>query len=352
MASWAFYPMSMLYVTGISALWQWRMLENPQNALSACRLKQRSLSDCPKSISQLEAEARLLPPSRRPWYLMTSSPELRFRQQAYRYVVCSRTVPVGAFYRVNRSVCIASPQLVFVQLARSLPLALLVKLGDELCGTYTSTFDEEGQDRRRNAPLCSVATLGDFIEAVPWMRGSTCARRALPFIVEGSCSARESDLEMLLCLPQRHGGFGLPKPQMNMRVDFDHVAGAQARQTFARCDLCWPESKLDVEYDGRMWHEDEERAWHDKARVNGLQHMGYHVVTVSNAEFENRALLDSIAIDLAKIVGHRLRITSSDAFRKRDELHKTLLNSWQHPVFKRVNVSDAGIPEMLRLVWE
>lgn len=328
------------------------MLTHPQNGLHSNRIKRQTLSDCPLSISQLEKDARRLPASRRLWHLMTSSPSLRFRPDSYCYTVCSRPIPAPAFYLVNRSVCIASPQLVFVQLATTLPLVLLIKLGDELCGMYTSTFDEEKRDRQRDAVLCTVEELRSFIDSATWMRGSARARKALPFIVEGSCSARETELEMLLCLPPRHGGYGFPKPQMNMRVDFNREARAFAKQAYARCDLCWPDCKLDVEYDGRAWHEDEERAWHDKARANGLQQMGYRVISVSKTELDSRPLLDSAAIVLSGIVGHRLRDSMAAALEKRDILHETLLNSWRHPVFSRVCVSSDGTEDMDRFVWE
>jgi hypothetical protein len=103
-----------------------------------------------------------------------------------------------------------------------------------------------------------------FVEATHAYQGRNAkrARRAASLVRAGVDSPMETRLRLLIVLA------GLPEPQVNFIV---RVAGGKWRWRF---DLCYPEYKLIVEYDGRkhafdagQWRHDlERREWLDQER--------------------------------------------------------------------------------------
>ena len=85
----------------------------------------------------------------------------------------------------------------------------LIQLGFELCGTYDTT----NGDVRECAPLTTVDRLDAFLASLGPMHGKKNASYALRYVANNSASPRETALAMLLCLPYRMGGYGIPMPQ-------------------------------------------------------------------------------------------------------------------------------------------
>ena len=291
------------------------------------------LKGCPENSERLLEEMRHLPLGFVPWHFMVSCAQERKLHARMGYTVCE-TVPAGSYCQFNRYVCIASPELVFLQLAKKLSIVQLIKLGDELCGTYMPVVDGQGKALKRKAVLTNVKQLEAFLRLARGMNGVKNARRALAFLVDGSASVKETELEMTACLPMRLGGYSMRKAFMNYRVDFDETAKQIADRSYARCDLCWPDVKLDVEYDSREHHDGYESVASDKARANALRHMGYEVVFVTSEQFANMRKCDALMHDIAKTIGHRIRDRKFEVPPKRIELHRELLASSSHPVFK------------------
>ena len=69
---------------------------------------------------------------------------------------------------------------------------------------------------------------------------------------------------------------GLPEPQVNFIV---RVAGGKWRWRF---DLCYPEYKLIIEYDGRQHAYDSEQWSHDLERREWLDQDGWRIVVVTS----------------------------------------------------------------------
>ena len=328
----------MLCVDDISALWLWRLFVNPEFLLEKGALRSSPLDARPLRRSDFNWEVSHLPKLPVPWHFMVPDDSCRYVRDQFAYTVCNRALPRGSFYQLDDYLCLASPELVFLQMARSLPLSLLVKLGDELCGTYRPIDDGSEQAGRRKHVLTDKQRLQDFLDAAKGMHGVDSARKAAPFIVERSASARESEFEMIACFPPRLRGYGLPVALMNERVEYDDDARLLAGASYALCDLCWPKARLDVEYDGHF-HDDAARFSKDKARANALQHMGYRVITVSRNEFNDMRKLDTIIREIAKHIGYRLRDKAPDASLNRRQLHAELLQSERHPLFRTLSVT-------------
>jgi very-short-patch-repair endonuclease len=99
-------------------------------------------------------------------------------------------------------------------------------------------------------------------------RNARRARRAASFVRAGVDSPMETRLRLLIVLA------GLPEPEVNVIV---RIAGGKWRWRF---DLCYPEYKLIIEYDGRQHAYDAEQWSHDLNRREWLDQEGRRIVIV------------------------------------------------------------------------
>ena len=141
------------------------------------------------------------------------------------------------------------------------------------------------------------------------------ALTALRYIANGSASPMETILFILLSLPYRYGGYGLPIPELNGRIDPEKGAERFEGKSFYRGDLLWREAKVVAEYDSDMEHTGPDRIAKDAIRRGDLDLCGYLEVTVTKNQVKNVALLDKVARQIAARIGKKLRYKNT-AFRK------------------------------------
>ncbi len=220
-----------------------------------------------------------------------------------------------SFMRIEDGLYVSTPEMAFCEMASVLSLERLIALGFELCGTYrrTSTF---GLARYDATPLTSPGALASFIEKSPQFKGVKKARRALPCILAGSASPRESELAMLLCLPYSLGGYGLPHPTMNAEMPLPKNVAATGRSSL-RCDLYWPAARLDVEYDSAEFHSAERLLANDSMRRIALESMDVTSVNLTAEHLRRASLFDEAAQGIARILGKRVRLPGD--FRLKQE---------------------------------
>ena len=220
-----------------------------------------------------------------------------------------------SFMRIEDGLYVSTPEMAFCEMASVLSLERLIALGFELCGTYrrASTF---GLARYDAIPLTSPGALASFIEKSPQFKGVKKARRALPCILAGSASPRESELAMLLCLPYSLGGYGLPHPTMNAEMPLPKNVAATGRSSL-RCDLYWPAARLDVEYDSAEFHSAERLLANDSMRRIALESMDVTSVNLTAEHLRRASLFDEAAQGIARILGKRVRLPGD--FRLKQE---------------------------------
>lgn len=220
-----------------------------------------------------------------------------------------------SFMQIDDGLYVSTPEMAFCEMASALSLERLIALGFELCGTYrrASTF---GLARYDATPLTSPGALASFIEKSPQFKGVKKARRALPCILAGSASPRESELAMLLCLPYSLGGYGLPHPTMNAEMPLPKNVAATGRSSL-RCDLYWPAARLDVEYDSAEFHSAERLLANDSMRRIALESMDVTSVNLTAEHLRRASLFDEAAQGIARILGKRVRLPGD--FRLKQE---------------------------------
>lgn len=238
-------------------------------------------------------------------------------------------IPEGSFYHLGNGVFVCSPEFLFLRLASSLGFYELIAYGDELCGLYAFDPNAMRHLRKRSQPLTTIKKLHAFLLQAKGCLGCGKALRALPFIVERSASPMETVSEMLLCLPYRHGGYGLPTPEMNFEIPLSGRAVQLAGQGVCYADLCWDYVRFVYEYHGLYDHANPQDFQDDRGRVDAIKLMGYNVMEVTYKQVSNLLAFESIAVEIARIAGKKIKPNSLGALRSRQNLRSELFQ-WNH----------------------
>ena len=262
-----------------------------------------------------------------PLDFLTSSRSSRRHKGLFDCLLCSSTLPRGSFVRISDRLLVSSPELCFLQMARSLSIGKLVCLGLELCGVYAS-HDSISNDMASCVPIASPSLLRSFIERAGSLRGTQPALRSLPFVQSRSASPMESAVLALLCLPYRLGGYGIPLPTLNHPISTrSGNVGFLNSQDYYVCDLYWPDARLAVEYDSDLAHTGSHRIARDSRRRNEIQSMGITVVTITKAQAYSLSEFDMVAHQIARHLGKRIHRLRTNAQNARWQLRADVLPS-------------------------
>ena len=221
--------------------------------------------------------------------------------------VWSGPIPLGSFYSFGGGVFVASPAFLMLQMATKLTRFQLVAYACELCGTYSFNPSVKRGFLPREAPLVSLATLMTYAEIACEIgaRNAQKMRDALQIAFENCASPMEAVCALLLAVPLRQGGYGLPRPVMNHPVPLD----AEARKLYSvrecKVDACWLGLHLGLEFLGGEDHEGRKAMRSDRARINALVEMGYRIIEITSCEVYNAQAFERIAVRLAKLLSRR-----------------------------------------------
>lgn len=254
----------------------------------------------------------------RPIHFITASKSQCRREGIAKPHLFTRELPSNSVLKIAGSYFVCTPEFAFLQMAaQRKEMIFLLELGYELCGTYQALVEGSFGDYGV-APLMTVASLRGFVEKNPSLPGACAVRRILPFLADGSASVRETKLALLLGLPRRFGGYGFGVPAMNYSVLANDRAKCIAQRSSFRCDVCWPDCKVDVEYQSKFVHSGETARIRDSRRANALASMGWTVIGVTNEELESPSACDAIAEAVRKALGKQRRY-APDNFKQRNE---------------------------------
>ncbi|MBR2789543.1 MAG: hypothetical protein IKD70_02840 [Eggerthellaceae bacterium] len=249
---------------------------------------------------------------------------VRSRAAAIRARSTVRPLPPGSLLRLNEHVLIASPELAFVQEAERRSLGQAIMCGCELCGAYVLL----GPDGRPLAkpgtrpPLTTAARIRETVDGLG-LCGTACASRAAGYVLDGAASPMEARLALLLCLPTRLGGYGLPRPALNAPAALSREAFAVYPHSPCRLDLYWPDARFDVEYDGGEFHAADAHA-KDVARTAALKLDGIEVLMLTKAQVFDARVFASMARVIAEKLGMYLRIRTKGFEEKAHRLRREL----------------------------
>ncbi len=230
----------------------------------------------------------------------------------------------GDMAKIAEGIYVLSPATLLMQLSRSYSFDRIALLAYEFCGGYV-LGSADGRGFGEAAPLVSRSKMLAAAASAGAFRGSTVMRRALAVVADGSASPAESSLAILLCAKRMHGGYGLPLPNMNYRIEVRGEARKMTSRRYFLCDLYWPEAKLDVEYDSDAFHLGSANLASDAERRNTLVALGIQTITVTRGQMRDADLFDDAARSVARVLGVRLRAERYNWAARRFELRRNVL---------------------------
>lgn len=214
----------------------------------------------------------------------------------------------------NRTYCLIPPEYLFLQMAETMNFLDLLLLGFELCGTYFSgqgidAFVNTSTASPRHKPFTRANKIARFLDSdvASQTKGIVQATQASKFLLDNSDSPRESALALMLTLPRRLGGYALPRPLFNQRINIPRSSSQLIRNDHFKCDLLWPKEGLAIEYDSDLHHVGAQKIAKDASRRDALALLGIQVITVTNKQFASMNEMDKVAHAVAKTLGIRQR---------------------------------------------
>lgn len=202
----------------------------------------------------------------------------------------------------------------------------LVLVAMELMGTYRLAAPG-GTTRYGQQQLLTFASVEQFMRGVGRAYGKNRLDTALSLALPHSASPMETALYLLLCLPERYGGFGLPRPKLNRELPVKEHERLWDGGASITPDLLWADAKLIIEYDSNEMHGGlgPIKLAQDATRANVLSALGYTVLRVTTRNIQSPAEVERIAWQVASKLGVELA-EPSDALRiRRGKLHALLM---------------------------
>ena len=235
-------------------------------------------------------------------------------------------IPDGGLYGFGDGTYVCSPGFAFLQLASALKEVELIALACELSGCYLFDRYQERGFRTRREPLVTLEGIEQFLLGAKGAYGQQKAMRALRHAVPNAASPREALVALLLTLPRRMGGYGLPVPHMNHAIDLSPAARRLCGKGFLRVDLCYPDCRLAIEYLGARDHEGVRAMRSDRSRTNALVEMGYSVIEITSNQLHDIMAFDVIAMQIAGRLGYYIRKEHRGALDRRIDLRRALFH--------------------------
>jgi hypothetical protein len=224
--------------------------------------------------------------------------------------LCELALPAGAVVSRNGQM-VASPELLFLQLACKLNILRLILLGLQLCSHPPGN------------PSVAISTkqkLKTFLTKTSGHRGHLKALRAVKYIEDGSASVMESMAYMILTLPHTLGGYGLDGAVFNHEIKLKDEARKRLGQKRCFTDLYYKPAKLAVEYESLTFHNSPSEQGKDIMRSAVLDRQGVEVMHLSTIQLYNKDACMDFTFNLAYRLGKRIQIRT----KKFDEMHVLL----------------------------
>ncbi len=302
-----------------SALELWRAAR-----LGRCAFPIASSASFPASLSGVEARALLRPFVRAgilkvPVHVIVATQNARHKVNGIAAHSMDAACASGQLCKIAEGMYVLSPLASLLHSSASMSVEQSAMLGFEMCGSYAVDGQVKAGFSQASA-IASSVEMAAFLNTAFGGRFARSTRRVASLVLDGAASPAEAQLACRLCFPKTRGGYGLPKPAMNCRVEVRGEARKMTQKRFFVCDLLWKEAGLDVEYDSAMFHASAGGLASDAERRNALQAMGLAVITVTGGHMADLASFDDAARSIAHALDVRLRTSSSDWLQRRRTL--------------------------------
>ena len=221
--------------------------------------------------------------------------------------LCKLELPANAVVSKN-GLLVASPELVFLQLASKLDIHRLILLGLQLCSHSPGNTPEA---------ITTKQKLETFLSKTPGHNGHRKALRAVRYIENGSASVMESIVYMILSLPHALGGYGLDGAVFNHEIKLKDEAAKRLGQKHCFMDLYYKNARLAVEYESFAFHNSPSEQGKDSMRSAIIERQNIEVMHLSTIQLYDKNACMDFAFNLASRLGKRIQIRT----KKFDKMH-------------------------------
>lgn len=153
-------------------------------------------------------------------------------------------------------------------------------------------------------PLITAGAVEELCRKAPAAKGRAVLEEALGAIADRSRSPMETALTVMLALKPAHGGMGLPKPELNAKIELpSELRQAVGGQRSMLVDLYWPDAGAGVEYDSTEFHANREQAIKDRQRQLASDLLGIDVGPWTSAVVHDERLFSMACARLAERLG-------------------------------------------------
>lgn len=165
-----------------------------------------------------------------------------------------RSLPACSFIEVDEGIAISRPELIFLEMAGSMPMLRLVMLGHELCGTFSrDPHDPRNGDAALScAPATSREQIEEFVRETKWNAGAKRALEALSFVANDAWSPTESVISSLASLPYWEFGYGFGRCVLNKKIGTSTGLALAIGKKSRRPDILFDGTSVGLNYDGAV----------------------------------------------------------------------------------------------------
>lgn len=204
----------------------------------------------------------------------------------------------------------------------------VVQVAMEFMGTYRMPTNPGDAARYGCPQLTDKRQIKAFIERFPTSNAYRHTGafhnldRILQWSLTNSASPMETALVLMLTLPPKQGGYGIPQPELNSPLDHGDPNSLKP-------DLLWREQKLAIEYDSDEFHAGAgaDKVEADIERANSLRARGLSVLEITPGIALNFSKLDTAARQVAALLNCELPAVDHTTRFRRQSLHHLLFFS-------------------------
>lgn len=296
------HPVSKLILFGDSALEVYdHLAARPSDSIA---FRGKPPAEAAPTAAGIAYLTQLFPWLAQPAHVLVFDPDDR-RQKLARCHVAPASATESPLYRVANGIFLPSPELALIQASRGKRIEEVAFLGSSLCSTFC--LAEDSSTLLARTPLTAPADIAKVSDGHRDVPGCAHVRSAVHWMLAKAASPRECALGLVLHLPPRFGGYGLPQPWLNEPVVLAQPGKKLADRSYYVADLLWQKQRVIVEYDSDAFHLTSASHHHDSVRRAALEDAGYRVISITRNHLARIDEMHRAAATIARALKHPLR---------------------------------------------
>lgn len=226
------------------------------------------------------------------------------------------------FYQMDATTQICCPEIALLQMLRTMGDIEWIVLASQAFSIY------DPNDYLHRVPALSTPEkCAEVLNSIPYCCKANRARKLLAKCVTRAASPREIQVALLLTLPRRMGGYGLPRPELNGVIKLGAKQAQEVGVASLSCDEVWRKQKVIAEYESDQHHASPLQLGVDSRRRAILRNKGYRVHTITNNQIIYANETDRLAEAISRDLKYRPNMQVKDYARRKEELRSVILEA-------------------------